>query len=79
MSNALNRVTEHEGLKLLQHKVEIIDELETTFPSWLEQRFAAHWYPSFVHVLRIDPERLEHVDLDALWVKGTGEGLVSLY
>jgi hypothetical protein len=43
MGNALARVTEHEALKLLLHKAQIIDELEATLPRWLEERFAAEW------------------------------------
>lgn len=67
MSNALNRVTEHEALKLLLHKAQIIDELEATLPRWLENKFEKDWYPRHIHVLRIDPDRIDRVDLDALW------------
>ncbi len=80
MSNALNRVTEHEALKLLLHKAQVIDELESTLPRWLEDRFEAEWYPKHIHVLRIDPDRVDRVDLDALWAappqqsNGGGDG-----
>jgi len=67
MSNALNRVTEHEALKLLLHKAQVIDELEATLPRWLENRYEAEWYPRHIHVLRIDPDRIDKVDLNALW------------
>jgi hypothetical protein len=67
MSNALNRVTEHEALKLLLHKAQVIDELESTLPRWLEDRYQKEWYPRHIHVLRIDPDRIKRVDLDALW------------
>jgi Ion transport protein len=67
MSNALNKVTEHEALKLLLHKAQIIDELEATLPRWLEDKYEAEWYPRHIHVLRIDPDRIDRVDLDALW------------
>jgi len=70
MSTALNRVTEHEGLKLLLSKAQVIDELEATLPRWLEDRFEGQWYPKFIHVLRIDPDRVDKVDLDALWASG---------
>jgi hypothetical protein len=73
MSNALARVTEHEALKMLLHKAVLIDELEATLPPWLERRFAGA-YPRYVHVLRIDPDRLDRVDLRALWAKADGEG-----
>ena len=74
MSNALNRVTEHEALKLLLYKAEIIDELEATLPRWLENRFRNQWYPRHIHVLRIDPSKLERVDLGALWAPKSGTG-----
>ena len=67
MANALNRVTEHEALKMLLHKAQIIDELEATLPRWLEDKYEKVWYPHHIHVLRIDPDRVERVDLSGLW------------
>ncbi|KAL4524322.1 hypothetical protein Ndes2526B_g00336 [Nannochloris sp. 'desiccata'] len=74
MSNALNRVTQHEALKLLLHKAQVIDELEATLPRWLEDRYEAEWYPRHIHVLRIDPDRIDRVDLDALWAPQQNTG-----
>ena len=68
MSNALNRVTEHEALKLLLHKATLIDELESTCPKYIEDVFEKWgWYPRHVHVLKIDQNSIERVNLQALW------------
>lgn len=69
MSNAMARSSEHEALKLILSKVQVIDELESTLPPWIERRFASSWYPDYIHILRVDPDRVGRVDLDSLWAK----------
>jgi hypothetical protein len=69
-----------QALKLLLHKGEIIDEIESTLPRWIENKFDRHWYPAFVHCLRIDTDRLDRPDLKGMWDEkkkadeGDGEG-----
>ena len=52
---------EDEHLWNLCSKAQIIDELETTIPSWLTKR----WNPPYVHILRLGPKKA--VNLDSLW------------
>ena len=58
---------------MLHSKVQIIDEMEAAIPRWIEAR-NPEWYPTFVHVLRIDPDRTDRVDLTALWQPTTAGG-----
>lgn len=71
MTGTLEKVNRHEGLKLQLHKAEIIDELELTIPKWLEARFP-QLFPQYVHVLRVDQERKDKVDLGQMWRAGNG-------
>jgi uncharacterized membrane protein YgcG len=71
MTDTLEKVNRHEGLKLQLHKVQIIDELELTIPKWLQDRFP-EWFPKYVHVLRVDQERKDKVDLGQIWRAGNG-------
>ena len=52
---------EDEHLWNLCSKAQIIDELETTMPSWLIRR----WNPTYVHILKLSPKKA--VNLDSLW------------
>ncbi|KAI3431610.1 hypothetical protein D9Q98_004659 [Chlorella vulgaris] len=67
MSNALEKTNEHSGTKMTLHKASIIDELESAMPSWLENRFDGIWYPDFIHILRIDPDRVDKPNLEEMW------------
>ena len=73
MTGALERVNQNEALKWVLHKIVIIDELELTIPPWLEAKFP-EWSPCYVHVLRIDPDRVDRVQLGELWQEKDGEG-----
>ncbi|PRW33106.1 transient receptor potential channel [Chlorella sorokiniana] len=71
MTNTLDKVTENEGLRMLLSKAQAIDELESTIPSWIERLFPG-LYPAYLHVLRVDPDKLDTLDtvkLDRLWAK----------
>ena len=46
------KATEHEDLKLLLSKAQVIDELESTLPKWVE-RLMPDAFPAYVHVLRV--------------------------
>ncbi|PRW33312.1 transient receptor potential channel [Chlorella sorokiniana] len=63
--NSLEKVTEHHSMKLLLNQARVIDELESTMPRWLERRHP-DWFPAYVHMLRINPDRL---DRDELWTR----------
>lgn len=68
MTTTLDKITENEGLRMLLSKAQAIDELEATIPSWVERLFPG-LYPHYLHVLRVDPDRLDSVGLDNLWAK----------
>lgn len=63
---ALDKVQDHEGQKMLANQARVIDELEALIPTWVERR-CPHWHPPFIRALRINPERLDAVELDSLW------------
>ena len=67
--NSLDRVLDHEGAKQLCNQARIIDEVEALLPAWFEQRHRADWHPAYVHVLRINPDKLDAIELDALWTR----------
>ena len=71
MTNSLDRVTANEGVRLMCSKAQAIDEIEAVLPSWVERKFP-HLFPPFLHVLRIDPDKLDAVATDAAWSK-TGQ------
>jgi hypothetical protein len=52
-----------EGLRFLCSKAEIIDELESTLPSWIK---APRWYPKFIHILKFHPDSTYEVLLPVL-------------
>ena len=54
MTNSFSKATQDEGLRFLQAKAEVIDELEATLPAWLQPR---GWFPPFIHVLKFHPDR----------------------
>ncbi|PSC73225.1 transient receptor potential cation channel subfamily V member 3 isoform X1 [Micractinium conductrix] len=74
MSNALEKTNRHEATKMVLHKAQIIDELEETMPRWLEERFMGS--PDFIHILRVDPDRVDKPDLGSMWkdTEQSGEG-----
>ena len=51
-TNKIPKATEHEDLKLLLSKAQVIDELEATLPKWVE-RLMPDAFPAYVHVLRV--------------------------
>lgn len=76
MSNALEKTSRHEGTKMLLNKAQIVDELETTLPRWMEDRLMGS--PDFIHILRIDPDRLDKPDLGCMWeTSGGGDAPVG--
>lgn len=64
--NSLDRVLEHEGAKQLCNQARVIDEIESLLPTWYE-RWHPDWHPAYVHVLRINPDKLDSIELDKLW------------
>lgn len=68
MTNSLDRVTANAGVRLMLSKAQAIDEIEAVLPSWVERKFP-HLFPPFLHVLRIDPDKLDAVATDAAWAK----------
>lgn len=52
---------EDEHLWNLCSKAQIIDELETTMPRWLLER----WNPPFIHILKLKPK--SSINLNRLW------------
>ncbi|PRW39343.1 transient receptor potential channel [Chlorella sorokiniana] len=77
MSNALDKTNQDLATKSVLHKAEIIDELEATIPRFIEDRFKGWgWYPEWIHILRIDPDRLDKPsdDLASMWSSPSDEG-----
>ena len=56
----LPQVTQNEGLRMLCSKAQAIDELESTIPAWVEAWFPG-LFPAYLHVLRVDPDKLDAV------------------
>ncbi|PSC73953.1 WD-40 repeat [Micractinium conductrix] len=75
MTNTLDKVTENEGLRMQLSKTQAIDELEATIPPWVERLFPG-LYPRFLHVLRVDPTRLDAVKPDRQWA-GSASGVLG--
>jgi hypothetical protein len=66
--NSLDRVLDHEGAKQLCNQARLINEMEALIPSWFERK-KVDWHPRYVHVLRIDPRKLDAIEMDKLWSK----------
>lgn len=49
------QTNEHQAMKSVHHKAQIIDELEATMPRCLEEWLEVS--SPFIHILRIDPDR----------------------
>lgn len=64
--NSLHRTLEHEGAKQLCNQARVIDEIESLLPSFFERRHP-QWHPLYIHVLRINPNKLDSIELDKLW------------
>jgi len=62
MTNCLDKVTSKQDVKSLLSKAQIIDELESTIPY---QAFDA--FPKYVHVLRVDPDKIDSATFNAIW------------
>jgi hypothetical protein len=67
--NSLDRVLDHEGAKQLCNQARLINEMETVIPKWFEEKKKKEWHPRYVHVLRIDPNKLDAIEIDKLWSK----------
>jgi len=67
--NSLDRVLDHEGAKQLCNQARLINEMESVIPGWFEKRKSKEWHPHYVHVLRIDPTKLDAIEMDTLWSK----------
>ena len=72
--NSVDRLMEHEGAKLLCNQAKIINEVEALIPQWFERRHATTWHPTYIHVLRINPKKLDAVEMDRLWTRHGGDG-----
>jgi len=75
MTNSLDSVTAHENLRSLLNRAIVIDELERTIPMWVYRRLDCN--PTYLHVLRVDPDKLDTATRDALWPMRIGEELSS--
>ncbi|KAK2080181.1 hypothetical protein QBZ16_000034 [Prototheca wickerhamii] len=69
--NSLERIMEHATARQLASKARLIDEVETTMQAFdmagTYLKCKRQWfYPKFVHVLRINPEKLDPVEADQL-------------
>lgn len=68
LCNSLQRVTDEEGKRALVSKAQAIDEIDAVIPERLERALAKRgWYPPYLQILRVDPDRLDAVDLEGVW------------
>ncbi|KAA6418224.1 MAG: WD-40 repeat [Trebouxia sp. A1-2] len=68
MADSWKTAKENEGLRFLTSKAGVIDELEYTMPRWLKRRNPG-WYPPYVHILRVNPESADEVEMDSMWTR----------
>lgn len=74
MADSWKTVKDNEGLRFLTSKAGVIDELEYTMPQWLRKR-NPDWYPPYIHILRVNPESADEVEMDSMWTRhGVHEG-----
>ncbi|KAL4438685.1 hypothetical protein ABPG77_006289 [Micractinium sp. CCAP 211/92] len=64
--NSLDKIMEQQDYKMLLQRARVIDEIESTMPRWMQRR-RPQWFPRYVHMLRINPDKLDRVEQDALW------------
>ncbi|GAX81542.1 hypothetical protein CEUSTIGMA_g8970.t1 [Chlamydomonas eustigma] len=64
MASSFNRAMAEEGSRLQFSKAQIIDELESTLPGLFHH---STWYPSFVHVLKVQPGSALDINLGSIW------------
>lgn len=64
--NSLDKIMEQQDYKMLLQRARVIDEIESTMPRWMQRR-RPEWFPRYVHMLRINPDKLDRVEQDALW------------
>ncbi|GBF92276.1 flagellar associated protein [Raphidocelis subcapitata] len=68
MCASASKAAQHEDLKALLARAQVLDELETTLPAWVERwMLGGKGHPAFVHVLRLDPKSLDSVEGAQLW------------
>lgn len=67
-------------MQMLLNQARVVDELESSMPAWLLRWGARRgWFPSFVHISRINPTALDAVDMDRLWTySGKGRQVRTL-
>jgi hypothetical protein len=63
---SVDRVMAHEGSKQVWNQAICVNEIESLLPAWYERRFT-EWHPAYVHVLRIDPKKMDVIAADKLW------------
>ncbi|DBA98675.1 hypothetical protein WJX77_002585 [Trebouxia sp. C0004] len=66
MTDSWSKVKDNEGLRFLCSKAEVIDEIETVVPQWVKNR-NPEWYPAYIHVLKVNPESADEVEMDSMW------------
>ncbi|DBA86726.1 TPA: hypothetical protein ACH3X2_005431 [Trebouxia sp. C0005] len=66
MTDSWSKVKDNEGLRFLCSKAEVIDEIETVVPWWVKSR-NPEWYPAYIHVLKVNPESADEVEMDSMW------------
>jgi hypothetical protein len=64
MSDSATKASDDDGTKFLCSKAELIDELESSLPSWLR---ADDWYPAHIHILRVNAKSRDSVQQGKLW------------
>jgi hypothetical protein len=64
MSDAAAKASDDDGTKFLCSKAELIDELESSLPSFMR---GDDWYPAHIHILKVNPDSRDRVQAGKLW------------
>eukprot|EP00884_Botryococcus_braunii_P013792 jgi/Botrbrau1/22413/Bobra.0091s0018.1 len=67
LMDAYQQKTGNSGLRDVQNRAEICDELEQALPEWIKRRKRRAWFPKFVHVLKAKDDARMEVKPSPLW------------
>lgn len=67
--DSLKQALQHQDAKQLCNHANVINEIESILPAWLERSKQREFYPKYIHMLRIDPGKLDNATLDTMWTK----------
>ena len=69
MTTSLEKVTSNQDMRSFSSKAQVIDEIEWSLPPFILARHP-QYFPRYVHVLRVDPDKIDRVKFQSLWLGG---------